>query len=100
MLAVYGALSAYVFGFLLNMWFWPYTIGTFTGAGADPGLQFVPGDAVISNLHRFFGFTAARHRPSAGTPVEQSPTSSRSARLAPPCWRPSAAGDGGSRFSR
>jgi energy-coupling factor transport system substrate-specific component len=59
MLAAYGALSAYVFGFLLNMWFWPYTIGTFTGAGADPGLQFVPGDAVISNLHRFFGFTVA-----------------------------------------
>jgi energy-coupling factor transport system substrate-specific component len=60
MLAVFGAVSAYVFGFLLNMWFWPFGIGTFTVAGGgDPGLQFVPGDAVISNLHRFFGYTLA-----------------------------------------
>jgi energy-coupling factor transport system substrate-specific component len=59
MLATYGAVSAYVYGFLLNMWFWPFSIGTFIGAGTDPGLQFVPGDAVTSNLHRFFGFTLA-----------------------------------------
>ena len=59
MLAAYGAVAAYVFGFFLNMWFWPYTLGTFAGAGTDPGLQFVPGDAVISNLHRFFVFTLA-----------------------------------------
>jgi energy-coupling factor transport system substrate-specific component len=58
-LAFYGAVSAYVFGFLVNMWFWPYSIGTFVGTGADPGLQFVPGDAVTGNLRRFFGFTLA-----------------------------------------
>jgi len=46
-----------VFGFLLNMWFWPFGLGTFGGAGAEPGLQFVPGDSVLANLHRFFLFT-------------------------------------------
>jgi energy-coupling factor transport system substrate-specific component len=59
MLALYGAVSAYVFGFLLNMWFWPFGLGTFIGPGADPGLQFVPGDSVLGNLHRFFLFTFA-----------------------------------------
>ncbi|MEO7370328.1 MAG: ECF transporter S component [Ilumatobacteraceae bacterium] len=59
LLATYGAVSAYVFGFLLNMWFWPFSLGTFIGAGAEPGLQFVPGDSVASNLHRFLLFTFA-----------------------------------------
>ena len=59
MLAAYGALSAYVFGFLLNMWFWPFGAGTFLGGGGDAGVQYVAGDAVLSNLHRFFMFTIA-----------------------------------------
>ena len=45
--------SAYAYGFLLNMWFWPYSIG------ADTQLSFVPGDAVLENLHRFVLFTFA-----------------------------------------
>jgi len=57
MLAAYGAFSAYVFGFLLNMWFWPFGAGTFLGG--DAGVQYVAGDAVLSNLHRFFMFTIA-----------------------------------------
>jgi energy-coupling factor transport system substrate-specific component len=60
LLAAYGAFSALAYGFLMNMWFWPFAIGTFDGvAGADPGLQFVPGDAVLDNLHRFVMFTVA-----------------------------------------
>jgi energy-coupling factor transport system substrate-specific component len=59
MLAIYGVISAYVFGFLMNMWFWPFSVGTIVGVGGKPGLQFVPGDAVTSNLHRFFLFTLA-----------------------------------------
>jgi energy-coupling factor transport system substrate-specific component len=59
MLAAYGAFSALAFGFLMNMWFWPFAAGTFAGTGADPGLQFVAGDAVASNLHRFVLFTLA-----------------------------------------
>jgi len=53
MLCAYGAVAAYVFGFLLNMWFWPYAIG------ADTELSFVPGDAVLSNLHRFVLYSLA-----------------------------------------
>lgn len=51
MLATYGAISAYAFSFLINMWFWPYSIGE------DTQLSFVAGDAVLSNLHRFLLFT-------------------------------------------
>ena len=58
-LSIYGVVSAYAFGFLMNMWFWPFSLGTFIGVSAQPGLQFVPGDAVTSNLHRFFLFTVA-----------------------------------------
>jgi len=59
LLAAYGAFSAYAFGFLLNMWFWPFGVGAFLGSGGDAGVQFVAGDAVLSNLHRFFLFTIA-----------------------------------------
>jgi len=59
LLSIYGVIAAYAYGFLMNMWFWPYAIGTFVGDGGDSGLQFVPGDAVASNLHRFFLFTLA-----------------------------------------
>jgi energy-coupling factor transport system substrate-specific component len=58
LLAAYGALGAYAFGFLLNLWFWPYAIGTAAdGWGANAGLRFVPGDAVVANLHRFLLYT-------------------------------------------
>ncbi|MEU7581351.1 ECF transporter S component [Streptomyces sp. NPDC041068] len=52
-LAVYGVLVAYVFGFLMNMWFWPFTAGT------DTQLSFVAGAPVLENLHRFAVFTLA-----------------------------------------
>lgn len=51
MLATYGVLVAYVFGFLMNMWFWPYSVGE------DTQLSFVAGDPVLENLHRFVVFT-------------------------------------------
>jgi energy-coupling factor transport system substrate-specific component len=53
MLATYGAVSAFLYGFLLNLWFWPFTIG------ADTQLSFVPGGPVWTNLHRFVLFTVA-----------------------------------------
>jgi energy-coupling factor transport system substrate-specific component len=53
LLAVYGAVASLAYGFLLNMWFWPYT------TGADTQLSYVPGDAVLSNLHRYVVFTFA-----------------------------------------
>jgi energy-coupling factor transport system substrate-specific component len=51
MLAVYGMISAFAFGFLMNMWLWPYLAGTGTQ------LSFVPGDPIGENLHRFLIFT-------------------------------------------
>lgn len=53
MLAAYGAFCAYAYGFLLNLWFWPWAIG------ADTELSFVAGAPVTENLHRFFLFTIA-----------------------------------------
>jgi energy-coupling factor transport system substrate-specific component len=53
MLAIYGALAAYAFGFLLNLWFWPFTFD----AGSQLG--YLPGAPVTENLHRFILFTLA-----------------------------------------
>lgn len=50
MLAAYGAISGLVYGALLNMWFWPY------GVPLRSGLSFVPGDGLVDNLGRFWGF--------------------------------------------
>ncbi|HVT78766.1 MAG TPA: ECF transporter S component [Acidimicrobiales bacterium] len=53
LLAVYGVVSAYAFGFLLNLWFWPYT------AGSGTKLSFIAGASVLTNLHRFLLFSVA-----------------------------------------
>jgi energy-coupling factor transport system substrate-specific component len=53
LLAVYGVISAYAYGFLLNLWFWPFT------AGSATELSFVAGASVLSNLHRFVLFCFA-----------------------------------------
>lgn len=47
LLAVYGAVAAYLYGFLLNLWFWPYAVG------GETRLSYVAGDPVTSNLRRF-----------------------------------------------
>ncbi len=51
MLVLYGALSAYAYGFLMNLWFWPFAVGT----GTD--VSFVAGEPVLENLQRFFVYT-------------------------------------------
>lgn len=51
LLAVYGAVAAYLFGLLMNMWFWPYTLGL------ETELSFVAGAPVWENLHRFVLFS-------------------------------------------
>ncbi len=53
LLAAYGAVAAYGFGFLMNLWFWPFTLGTGTE------LSYVPGDPLGENLHRFVLYTLA-----------------------------------------
>ena len=51
MLVAYSVVVAYLFGFLLNLWFWPYALG----GGTD--LSFVPGAPLLDNLRRFVIFT-------------------------------------------
>ena len=53
LLAVYAGLSAYLYGFLVNLWGWPFALGT------DTALSYVPGAAVLDNLHRFLLYTLA-----------------------------------------
>lgn len=53
LLAGYGAVAAYGFGFVMNLWFWPFTLGT----GTD--LSYVAGDPLGANLHRFVLYTLA-----------------------------------------
>ncbi len=53
LLAAYGAASAFAYGMLLNLWFWPFT----TGTGSE--LSYVAGAPVLENLHRFIWFTLA-----------------------------------------
>lgn len=50
-LAAYGAIAALGYGLALNLSFWPFTLG------ADTELSYVPGAAVMENLHRFLVFS-------------------------------------------
>lgn len=53
LLAAYACLAAYLYGFLVNLWGWPF------GAGVDTELSYLPGAAVVENLHRFVLYTLA-----------------------------------------
>jgi len=53
LLAVYAGLSAYLYGFLVNLWGWPFSLG------ADTQLSYVAGAGVLDNLHRFALYTLA-----------------------------------------
>jgi energy-coupling factor transport system substrate-specific component len=50
MLAAYGSVAAYAYGFMLNLSFWPFTLG--------PGssVSFVPGASLLTNVHRYLVF--------------------------------------------
>jgi energy-coupling factor transport system substrate-specific component len=51
MLACYGTIAGILYGFLLNLWFWPFL------TGLDAPISFVPGDPVTENLTRFLVFS-------------------------------------------
>lgn len=53
LLAAYGVVAGLAYGMLLNMWFWPFAISPGTG------LSFIPGDALVDNLRRFWAFHLA-----------------------------------------
>ena len=50
MLVAYTAVAAFLYGLLLNLSFWPFTLG------ADTQLSFVPGASFVENLHRYLVF--------------------------------------------
>jgi len=52
LLAAYGAVSAYFYGLVLNLSFWPFTLGAHTR------LSFIPGAPFVENLHRYLVFNA------------------------------------------
>jgi energy-coupling factor transport system substrate-specific component len=50
MLALYGALAGYVYGFLLNLSFWPF------GIDAHSSISYLPGDSFTDQWHRYLVF--------------------------------------------
>jgi energy-coupling factor transport system substrate-specific component len=52
-LAVYAAVSGVAYGFLLNLWFWPFQ------TGMSSTLSFLPGAPLHQNLSRFLAFSVA-----------------------------------------
>jgi energy-coupling factor transport system substrate-specific component len=52
MLVAYGAVSAFAYGLLINLSFWPFALGEGTR------LSYVPGAPVLVNLHRYLLFDA------------------------------------------
>jgi energy-coupling factor transport system substrate-specific component len=54
LLAAYSAFASVAYGFLLNLWFWPFLT---TDAGFPPGLSYVPGGAVSENLQHWLLFS-------------------------------------------
>jgi energy-coupling factor transport system substrate-specific component len=51
LLAAYGAVSALVFGLLMNLWSWPFVLGTGTE------ISFVPGAPLGENLRRLIAYS-------------------------------------------
>lgn len=51
-LAAYGVFAGFAYGFVMDMWFWPFTT-------AGTGLHYVAGAPFAENLRRFWAFHAA-----------------------------------------
>jgi energy-coupling factor transport system ATP-binding protein len=47
MLCAYGAVASYLYGLLLNLWFWPFAVG------AGTGISYEPGAPLATNLSSF-----------------------------------------------
>lgn len=50
MIALYGAISALAYGFVMNLWFWPFV------TSGDSALAYVPGASMFENLRHFWAF--------------------------------------------
>lgn len=56
LLVAYGVVGAYLFGALMNLSTWPFSLGIVV-PGHDGGLSFVAGDPIVENLRRFGVYT-------------------------------------------
>jgi energy-coupling factor transport system substrate-specific component len=56
LLAAYAAVAAIAYGFLLNLWFWPFIT---TDQGFPPGLSYLPGAPLVENLQHWILFSLA-----------------------------------------
>ena len=54
-LIAYGIIVAYLFGAMMNLWFWPYVMGH--GSMEESDLSYIPGGPLGENLKRFAAFT-------------------------------------------
>ena len=79
---------AYLYGFLVNLWGWPFALGT------DTALSYVPGAPVLGEPPPLRPLHARHVAPGAGTRAGPSPTSppcsSSAAPCSPPCAGPPA----------
>lgn len=51
LLCGYGIAASYVFGLLMNLWFWPFAVGSGTG------ISYVPGGSLSENLGSFLVYS-------------------------------------------
>jgi energy-coupling factor transport system substrate-specific component len=52
LLATYGALAGYVFGFMLNLSFWPFAVDR------GSSIAYLPGASFVEQWHRYLVFDA------------------------------------------
>ncbi|WP_408896254.1 ECF transporter S component [Nocardioides sp. R1-1] len=57
LLAAYGVVSAYLYGLLMNLQGWPFIAGIQLPGQDSSELSYVPGAAVLDNLHHFLVYT-------------------------------------------
>ena len=57
LLAAYGVVSAYLYGLLMNLQGWPFMTGIQVPGQDSTEISYVPGAAVLDNLHHFLVYT-------------------------------------------
>ena len=56
MLVAYAVVASYLYGLLMNLSYWPFTLGIVV-PGTEGSLAYVAGAPVVENLHRFLVYT-------------------------------------------
>ncbi|HEY1118571.1 MAG TPA: hypothetical protein VGE43_12745, partial [Acidimicrobiales bacterium] len=57
LLAAYGVVSAYLYGLLMNLQGWPFMAGIRVPGQDSTEISYVPGAALLDNLHHFVVYT-------------------------------------------